>query len=35
MAKEQKEERSKSLGKIAWRRLRRNIPAMTGLVIIA
>lgn len=34
MAKEKKEDRPKSLGRIAWKRMRRNIPAMTGLVII-
>jgi peptide/nickel transport system permease protein len=34
MAKKEKEEKSKSLGRIAWKRLRRNIPAMTGAFII-
>lgn len=36
MSKEKKTENdhSKSLGKIAWKRLRKNIPAMTGLIII-
>jgi peptide/nickel transport system permease protein len=34
MAKVQREDTSNSLGKIAWKRLRKNIPAMTGLVII-
>lgn len=34
MAKGQRENTSNSLGKIAWKRLRKNIPAMTGLVII-
>jgi hypothetical protein len=34
MAKGQREDTSNSLGKIAWKRLRKNIPAMTGLIII-
>lgn len=34
MKSENKEDTSRSLGKIAWKRLRKNIPAMTGLVII-